>query len=172
MGDRSAIDVLMKRSIAEIFPAFYDEHQTASSIEHISVVDPMLIEDGTYYVIEEAGTIVACGGWSRRDKLYTGSGEGEEDARLLDPATEAARVRAMFVRGDRARRGLGTSILKAAEAAAESEGFRNLALMATMPGVALYERYGFQVVKWVQIPLPDGSSIGGAAMEKPLTWPG
>lgn len=97
LADVPAIDALMKASIRELFPAFYDERQTASSVEHIGVVDSMLVEDGTYFIVE-AG--VACGGWSRRNKLYTGSGAGAADVRFLDPATEHARVRAMFVRSD------------------------------------------------------------------------
>jgi GNAT superfamily N-acetyltransferase len=125
----------MKASIRDIFPHFYDERQTASSVTYVAVPDVMLIDDGTYFVIEEQGMgLVACGGWSRRDKLYTGSGEGDDDARRLDPATEPARVRAMFVRGDRARRGLGTRILEACETAARNDGFRTLALLATLTG--------------------------------------
>ena len=81
--------------------------QTASAVATSRSVDPMLLEDGTYFVLEAGGEIVACGGWSRRDKLYTGCGDADDDARLLDPATEPARVRAMFVRGDWTRRGLG-----------------------------------------------------------------
>jgi len=167
-ADTGTIDALMKASIADIFPAFYDARQTASSVVHIGSVDRMLIDDRTYFVIDESDTIVACGGWSRRDKLYTGSGLGETDARLLDPATESARVRAMFVRGDRTRRGLGTRILDACEAAARAEGFRTLALMATMPGLQLYERYGFETVERVEIPLPDGVTIAGASMTMPI----
>jgi GNAT superfamily N-acetyltransferase len=167
-ADAAAIDALMKASIADLFPAFDDARQTASSVVHIGSVDRMLIDDGTYFVIEEDGELVACGGWSRRDKLYTGSGAGTADARLLDPATEPARVRAMFVRGDRTRRGLGTRILDACEVAARAEGFRKLALMATMPGLQLYERFGFRVVDRTEIPLPDGVSIAGASMTMAL----
>ena len=128
----------------------------------------MLVEDATYFVVDGDDGLVACGGWSRRDKLYMGSGQGTDDARLLDPATEPARVRAMFVRGDQARRGLGTRILVACEDAARTEGFRTLALMATMPGLPLYERYGFRILERVEIALPDGVSIEGASMEKPI----
>lgn len=170
-ADAQAIDMLMKVSIASIFPAFYDERQTASSVVHIGSVDRMLLEDGTYFVIEEGEQIVACGGWSRRDKLYTGSGEGSEDARILDPATEPARIRAMFVRGDRARRGLGTRILEACVAAARREGYTRLALMATLPGLPLYRRFGFRVDEPVEITMPDGVSIGGAAMSRPIELP-
>jgi GNAT superfamily N-acetyltransferase len=162
------IDALMKESIAAIFPAFYDERQTASSVRYISSVDRMLIDDGTYFVVEASGEVVACGGWSRRDRLYTGSGERTGDARLLDPATEPARVRAMFVRGDHTRRGLGTLILDACVAAAGAEGFSRLALMATLPGLQLYERYGFVSTGNTDIRLPDGTTIAGAAMEMPI----
>lgn len=168
LSEASAIDELMKVSTRDLFPSAYDDRQTEASIRYIASVDRMLIEDGTYFVIEEDGALVACGGWSRRDKLYTGSGPGTSDARLLDPATEPARVRAMFVRPDRTRRGLGTRILEACEAAARAEGFRRLALMATLPGLPLYERYGFTVTARTEIPLPDGSSIAGAAMEMAL----
>lgn len=166
--DESAIEELMKGSIAALFPAFYGARQTASSVVHIGRVDRTLIEDGTYFVIEEGREIVACGGWSRRDKLYTGSGPGVTDERQLDPSTEPARVRAMFVRGDWTRRGLGTRILEACEAAARAEGFRTLALMATMPGAQLYERYGFQTIELGEITLPDGVRLACVSMTMPV----
>lgn len=166
--DADAIDALMKAAIRDIFPGSYDEQQTSSSIEFIGSVDRMLIDDGTYFVIEVDGELVACGGWSRRDKLYTGSGAGADDARMLNPATEPARVRAMFTRSDWTRRGLGRRILEACEAAARAEGFRTLALMSTMPGLPLYENYGFTVTDRVQIPMPDGTTIAGASMTKPI----
>ena len=169
--DTSAIDALMKASIRDIFPQFYDERQTASSVIHVAVPDEMLIEDGTYFVIDEpGGDIVACGGWSRRDKLYTGSGAGADDARPLDPLTEPARVRAMFVRGDRARRGLGTRILEACERAAREEGFTTLALLATLPGVQLYQRFGFRPTgDYTDVRLPDGVLLSCLPMEKPVS---
>src|SRR6266702_832217 len=159
----------MKASTRALFPGFYDAAQTESSAEHIASVDRMLIEDGTYYVAEVEGELVACGGWSLRDKLYTGSGAATGDVRRLDPATEPARVRAMFVRGDWTRRGLGTAILEACEAAAKAKGFRTLALMATLPGVPLYEHYGFRVREREDITMPDGVTVAGAAMEKPIS---
>jgi GNAT superfamily N-acetyltransferase len=167
-ADIPAIDALMKASTREIFPAFYDLRQTASSVAYIANVDPMLIEDGTYFVLETGGEIVACGGWSRRDKLFSGAASQEGRARLLDPATEPARVRAMFVRSDWTRRGLGTLILEACEAAAGAEGFRMLSLMATLPGLLLYERFGFRVLEHVEIELPDGVRVAGTAMDKPI----
>ena len=127
-----------------------------------------LIEDGTYYVHEAGGEIVACGGWSRRNRLYTGSGASADDGRLLDPSTEPARVRAMFVRGDWTRRGLGRAILEACERAARAEGFATLALMATLPGEPLYRAFGFREVARTMVLLPDGLELDGVAMERPI----
>jgi GNAT superfamily N-acetyltransferase len=167
-SDATAISALMRVSVLELFPRFYDERQTASAARYIASLDLALIADGTYFVHEADGEIVACGGWSRRDRLYTGSGEADGDARLLDPRTEAARVRAMFVRGDWTRRGLGRAILAACERAARSEGFRSLALMATLPGEPLYRAYGFREVERVPVTLADGVTLEGVAMERPI----
>ena len=168
-ADLPALRELMRASILALFPHFYDERQTASAAVHIGDPDPVLIDDGTFFVHEADGAIVACGGWSRRDKLYTGSHPGQTDARLLDPATEPARVRAMFVRGDWTRRGIGRAILDACEDAARAEGFTTLALMATLPGEQLYRANGFRELERVMIAMPDGVELEGVAMERPVT---
>ncbi|HZO96670.1 MAG TPA: GNAT family N-acetyltransferase [Gaiellaceae bacterium] len=167
-GDREAVDALMKESGAALFPRYYDGPQAASAVRHVAQVDPLLLADGTYFVLEAGGELVGCGGWSRRDKLYTGSGEAGGDARLLDPATEPARVRAMFVRADWTRRGLGRRILEACEAAAREEGFGTLTLVATLPGLPLYLAYGFRALEELQVELPDGVRLPCVAMEKPV----
>ncbi len=159
---------LMRASILSLFPRFYDARQTASAAVYIGDLDLTLVEDGTYFVHEAGDELVACGGWSRRDKLYTGSGDADDDARLLDPRTEPARVRAMFVREDWTRRGLGRAILESCERAARAEGFRTLALMATLPGEQLYRAFGFRELGRSMLTMPDGVEIEGVAMERPV----
>jgi GNAT superfamily N-acetyltransferase len=169
VADAPAISALMRASILDLFPRFYDARQTESAAVHIADLDLALIEDGTYFVHEAGGEIVGCGGWSRRDKLFTGAGDQDGDARMLDPATEPARVRAMFVRPDWTRRGIGRAILVACEDAARDEGFRTLALMATLPGEQLYLAYGFRETARHMIEMPDGVLIEGVEMERPVT---
>ena len=166
--DAPRLSELMRASILSLFPHFYDARQTASAAVYIGDLDMTLVDDGTYFVHEADNEIVACGGWSRRDKLYTGSGAADGDARLLDPATEAARVRAMFVREDWTRRGLGRAILDSCERAARAEGFSTLALMATLPGEPLYRAFGFRETGRTLVVLPDGVSLAGVAMERPI----
>ena len=168
LADEAALDALMKTSALGLFPQFYDERQAASAVRYVPEVDPMLIEDGTYFVIENGDEAVACGGWSRRDRLYTGSGDSEGDTRMLDPANEPARVRAMFVRPDWTRRGLGRRILDACESAAREEGFRRLVLLATLPGVPLYHAYGFRSIEDQAATLPDGVQLPCVSMEKEI----
>jgi GNAT superfamily N-acetyltransferase len=167
-SDAQQIAELMRASVLDLFPRFYDEPQTASAAVHIAQLDMTLIDDGTYLVHDSGGEIVACGGWSRRDKLYTGSGDAAGDARLLDPRTEAARVRAMFVRSDWTRRGLGRAILETCERAARAEGFTTLALMATLPGEPLYRAFGFREAGRSMLTMPDGVKLQGVAMQRPI----
>jgi predicted N-acetyltransferase YhbS len=168
MDDAEKIDALMKASIRDIFPRFYSDEQSEASVRYISSVDRQLIEDGTYFVADAGGELVACGGWSRRAKVYTGSGPSANGDRLLDPATEAAHVRAMFVRAGWTRRGLGRRILEVSEAAARAEGFSTLSVLGTLPGVPLYEAYGFVETQRTDFEMPNGVRIECAAMEKPI----
>src|SRR3954470_10230259 len=166
-ADAASIQELMRESARELFPTFYDAQQTASAVVHIAQLDMALIDDGTYFVHEVGGEIVACGGWSRRAKLYSDGGEQPGDDRVLDPESEPARVRAMFVRSDWTRRGLGRAILDACRDAARAEGFRHLVLMATLPGEPLYRAFGFREVERTVITAPDGVESAGVIMERP-----
>jgi GNAT superfamily N-acetyltransferase len=168
LDEAELLEALMKASTRELFPHFYDDAQTASAVEYIAVVDRQLIEDGTYFAVEAGGEVVACGGWSKRGKLYTGSGDAAGDDRLVDPRTEPAHVRAMFVRPDWTRRGLGTLILEACEEAARAEGFTTLDLLATLPGKPLYAHFGFREVGRDDAVMPDGCALACVAMTKPL----
>jgi GNAT superfamily N-acetyltransferase len=167
-ADLDEIATVMRASVLELFPRCYDDRQTASAAVHIAHVDPTLVADGTYFVHDVGGVIVACGGWSRRGRLFMGSGDQQGDDRLLDPATEAAHIRAMFVRPDWTRRGLGRAILEAGRVAARSEGFGRLDLMATLPGVPLYRAFGFRDVEATVIAMPDGVTIDAVVMERPV----
>jgi GNAT superfamily N-acetyltransferase len=169
LADAPQIDALMKASTAAIFPAYYDAAQTASAMRYVAQVDPDLIADGTYLVLEAGGEVVACGGWSRRGRVYMGSADAPGDNRYLDPATEAAHIRAMFVRADWTRRGLGRRIIEASEDAARRMGFRRMDLVATLPGIPLYRAAGYEPTAEVEdIALADGVRLPCQAMTKAL----
>lgn len=165
-ADLPRLTALMRASVLEVFPHFHGERETQAAARYLTVPDALLIDDGTYFVHEVDGELVACGGWSRRAKLYTGSAAEPDEDRLLDPATEPARVRAMFVRSDWTRRGLGRAILARSAEAARQAGFTSLVLMATMPGVPLYRSFGFRETRRVDVLLPNGVVLDGMAMDR------
>jgi GNAT superfamily N-acetyltransferase len=146
--DVPALEAVMAASIAELQRGFLTETQIAAS-RMIMGLDRQLIADGTYFVVEAEGRIAGCGGWSRRATLYGGDHTPGRDAALLDPRTDAARVRAMYTHPAFARRGVGALILELCEAAAKADGFTRLELMATLSGRPLYARAGFLEIEQI-----------------------
>ena len=144
--DLDALAGVMAAAIGELQKGFLSAEQIAAS-RAIMGLDRQLVADGTYFIVESEGKIAGCGGWSRRATLYGGDHTPGRDPELLDPATDAARVRAMYTHPDFARRGVGRLILELCEAAAKAEGFRRLELMGTMSGRPLYESYGFTAIE-------------------------
>ncbi|MEO8217767.1 MAG: GNAT family N-acetyltransferase [Acidobacteriota bacterium] len=168
LADIDAIEVLMRESTRALSAGFYDVAEIESAVRYITVPDRQLVQDGTFFVAGDESSLVACGGWSRREKLFTGRQVSAGDSRLLDPAREPARVRAMFVHPRAARRGLGRRILERCEAEAAAAGFRRLELMATLPGVPLYEACGYKKISEAQIPLPGGAVLRGVIMGRTI----
>ena len=168
-GDIPEIERVMRDSISGISRRTYDAAQVESSLRFVAHLDRELVSDQSYFVVEEDGEIVGCGGWSARSRLYAGSGSSEGDARRLDPATEAARVRAMFVVPRFERRGIGRMILNACEAEARRAGFRRAELMAMLSGHEMYLASGYRDVEKVDAKLEDGTPFPLIRMEKTLT---
>jgi GNAT superfamily N-acetyltransferase len=168
-ADVPALSELMDAAIRELQRGFLDDAQIEAS-RTIMGIDTELIDDGTYFAVEADGDLAGCGGWSRRATLYGGDQSAGRDSQLLDPAVDAARVRAMYTSPAFARRGVGRLILSLCEAAAAAEGFTRLELMSTLSGEPLYTAYGFRPLERVD------DATGGAApvpvpcvrMEKPV----
>jgi GNAT superfamily N-acetyltransferase len=122
-------------------------------------------------VVEAGGVIAGCGGWSRRATLFGGDHSAGRDAALLDPATEPARVRAMYTHPDFTRRGVGRMVLEACEAAAAAEGFRACELAATLAGEPLYRACGYEPIEPFKAATPSGVEVPLIRMGKPLPAP-
>ena len=162
-----ALTVLMQAAIRQLLPQFLSPDEVKASFA-VMGLDTQLIEDGTYFVVEINGEIAGCGGWSRRATLFGGNHSAGRDARLLDPASEAARVRAMYTDPRFVRRGIGRKILVLCEDAARAEGFTRAELGATMGGKPLYEAAGYQPIELMQVPTPGGVVVPILRMGKAL----
>ena len=162
---------LIALSVRELQKDDYSSAQIDGALGHALGLDTQLIEDGTYFVaeaVEQGGLIVGCGGWSNRKTLF-GSDHGPNRApALLDPATDAAKIRAIFVHPQWARKGLGTLILKHCEEAAQRAGFGSLEMGSTLTGVPLYTLRGYVAREHVAVPLPNGETLPIVLMVKVL----
>jgi GNAT superfamily N-acetyltransferase len=167
--DIPAIHALIQQSVMRLQVGEYTREQREGALGSVFGVDRRLIEDGTYFVIACApGQLAACGGWSRRRTLFGSDAISGKDDAWLDPAIDAARIRAFFVHPDWARRGLGSLILEECEAAARAAGFTRLELGATLTGVPLYARHGFKELETVEVPLRNGAQLPIVKMTKIL----
>ena len=166
--DVSALRELIPVSARALSRGFYTDAETESAIRHVFGPDSRLIADGTYFVAEEDGVLAGCGGWSRRRTLYGGDQTKSGEEPLLDPAREAAKVRAFFVHPNFARRGVGSRILEACLAAARAAGFRRVELAATLPGVPFYAARGFVERERLSAPMADGSGLPIVRMEREI----
>ncbi|HEX6117853.1 MAG TPA: GNAT family N-acetyltransferase [Dongiaceae bacterium] len=146
IDELSALDALMELAIGELLKPFLTEAEIASS-RAIMGLDSQLVRDGTYFVVEDSGALAGCGGWSRRATMYGGDVSPGRDPALLDPAKDAARVRAMYTHPSFVRRGVGRLILACCEDAARAEGFIRAELVATMAGLPLYTACGYKPVE-------------------------
>ena len=168
--DLPALTALMDAAIGELQRGFLSEEQIAAS-RAIMGLDTQLIDDRSYFVVlDEAGAVAGCGGWSRRNTLYGGDHSPGRDAALLDPAVDAARVRAMYTAPAFARRGVGRLILSLCEGAAAAAGFGKVELAGTMSGEPLYAACGYRPIErfvdergGAAVPLVRmGKALGGA----------
>jgi len=165
--DMPALQILMTAAIKELLPQFLTPEKVEASFA-VMGVDSQLIEDGTYFILEEKGVIAGCGGWSRRATLFGHNHTAGRDARLLDPVTEAARIRAMYTAPAFVRRGVGRQILELCEAAARKEGFSRAELGATAGGEPLYRASGYQEIERMEVPTQGGVTVPITRMGKQL----
>lgn len=165
-ADIPTLTTLIAASVRGLQAQDYTTAQLEGALRSVYGVDTQLIADGTYFAAEVEGTIVACGGWSKRKTLFGADHYAGREDSLLDPLRDAAKIRAFFVHPDWARRGIGTRVLEACESAARAEGFTRFEMGATLTGVALYKARGYREVEKISVPLSGGESLPIVRMEK------
>jgi GNAT superfamily N-acetyltransferase len=170
-ADVGELQILIDHSVRGLQRDDYTPAQIEGALGHALGLDTQLIEDGTYFAavpVSKPGLIVGCGGWSYRKTLFGSDHGPHREETLLDPATEPAKIRAIFVHPEWARQGLGTLILKHCEDAAERAGFRSLEMGSTLTGVPLYSLKGYERRETLGIPLPNGELLPIVHMVKTL----
>jgi N-acetylglutamate synthase-like GNAT family acetyltransferase len=169
-ADIPALHSLIESSVRGLQKNDYTPEQIDGALGTLLGVDTQLVADRTYFVAQVhaacARLIVGCGGWSHRKTLFGSDHAPVRENEFLDPATDAAKIRAFFIHPDWARRGLGTKILDACEAAARAAGFSRFEMGATLTGVPLYLARGYHVIERFEVPLSNGAALPIVRMDK------
>ena len=168
LEDRNRISELIADSARGLSREHYDDAQIEAAIASVFGVDTTLIEDGTYFVAEDEGTLAGCGGWSRRKTLFGGDQFATRDVSYVDPRSEPARIRAFFVHPDHARKGVAHALLRQCETEAAAHGFGTIELMSTLPGVKFYQAHGYSEQGTYELELIDRVKLQLVPMRKEL----
>lgn len=173
-SDIQTLHELIELSVRGLQAEDYTPAQIEGALGHALGLDTQLIADGTYFIAElrdadGAQQVVGCGGWSNRKTLFGSDGGPNRQAEFLNPKSDAAKIRAIFVHPDFARCGIGTLILRHCEEAAAAAGFTRLEMGSTLTGVPLYSEKGYTPVERIEIPLPNGEVLPVIKMTKSLT---
>jgi GNAT superfamily N-acetyltransferase len=168
--DIPTLHALIEASVRGQQAGDYTQSQMDGALGTVLGVDTQLIRDKTYFVVaarsDASERIAACGGWSRRKTLFGADAGPGREPELLNPATDAAKVRAIFVHPDYARQGLGSLILAHVENEARAEGFRRFEMGSTLTGVPLYRLKGYVEVERIAVPLKNGDALPVVKMVK------
>jgi GNAT superfamily N-acetyltransferase len=168
LADIAPIAALIARSVRELCREDYSGVQIEAALGDAFGVDSQLIIDRTYFVVEHEGELAAAGGWSFRRTLFGADARPDRAPEALDPARDAAKIRAFFVAPALARRGIGRALLARCEGEAKLQGFRVAELAATLTGQRLYGPLGYQSVRRFSHVLASGVAIDFIAMQKAL----
>ena len=168
LADKSLIESLIAASARKLGLSDYSPGQIEAALKTAFGLDTQLIIDHSYFIVESGKLPVACGGWSFRETLFGSDSEKSRSSKWIDPATGAAKIRAFFVKPEYARMGIASMIMQHCEQEALRAGFKKLELMATLPGVKLYERHGFVPGKPVHYPLGGTLTIEFVPMHKKI----
>ena len=170
-ADVPLLHALIEASVRGLQANDYTPAQIEGALGTVLGLDTQLIRDETYFVVEAVNAsgekvMAACGGWSKRKTLFGGDHATIREPELLDPRSDAAKIRAFFVHPDWARRGIGTLLLETCENAAKAAGFSRFEMGSTLTGVPLYKLRGYHVIKPIEVPLPNGESLPVVRMAK------
>jgi GNAT superfamily N-acetyltransferase len=171
--DIPALHALIEASVRGLQADDYTPAQIEGALGTVLGLDTQLIRDQTYFVatalVQERkarGALAGCGGWSKRKTLFGADHGPGRTPDLLNPATDAAKVRAIFVHPDFARQGLGSLILATVENAAQAAGFHRFEMGSTLTGVPLYRLKGYVEVERIAVPLHNGEALPVVKMVK------
>lgn len=155
--DRAPVSDLLGLSYQVLMAGAYPADLLAQALPMISKANPVLLASGRYGLIEdEAGRLLACGGWSLE---RPGSGDVVEGL---------AHIRHFAVHPDAVRHGLGRQLYQWCEDAARIAGMTDFECHASLNAEGFYRRLGFRRSREFGLQLRAGITLPAIEMMKEL----
>lgn len=151
-ADVEAVDLLLKRSYPRLLKRDYPPSTMVTAVPMLARANPTLIGSGRYYVIEEAGRVLAAGGWSKSSpsRLRGRAGIGHVRHVATDP--------------DVLRMGLGQALLSHILNDARRNDVTEMQCLSTRTAQRFYQSLGFEAGRELDIPLAQGISFPAIEM--------
>lgn len=158
--DRAPVSDLLGLSYQVLMAGAYPADLLAQALPMISKANPVLLASGRYGLIEdEAGRLLACGGWSLE---RPGSGDVVEGL---------AHIRHFAVHPDAVRHGLGRQLYQWCEDSARIAGMTNFECHASLNAEGFYRRLGFRRSREFGLRLNASLMLPAIEMVKELEFP-
>lgn len=152
-NDAAAVGHLLERAYPLLMAPSYEAHVLARALPTMTTAKPDLLASGTYYVAENAGRIVGCGGWTSGQP---GSGRLEDGlAHLRHFATDPAVV----------RQGIGRAIFARCAADAALRGAARFRVFASLNAEPFYRSLGLGRLDVIAIPIGPDATLPVVLME-------
>ncbi|OXT01790.1 hypothetical protein B7H23_02210 [Notoacmeibacter marinus] len=154
--DRDALESLIGRCYAEVYPGWYEPDILENALPAMLRIDTRLLESGRYFKALSDGRIVGCGGWS-----HATPGTG-------DRVAATGHVRHFATEPGQMRTGVGSAILARCVEDAMEAGMTRLQCFSSLPAEAFYERHGFDRVQEVTVMLGESTPFPAILMQRVL----
>lgn len=155
--DRAAVSDLLGLSYRVLMAGAYPADLLAQALPMITKANPVLLASGRYAVIaDDAGRLLACGGWSLE---RPGSGDVVEGL---------AHIRHFAVHPDAVRRGLGRQLYQWCEDAARIQRMTQFECHASLNAEGFYRRLGFKRGRELSLRLNASVMLPAIEMTKRL----
>lgn len=157
--DAPRIDALLGRSYPVMMATAYDEHTLSVALPLMTTAKPDLLASGTFYLVEEAGDVLGCGGWTFGEP---GSGRTSEGL---------AHLRHFAVDPTHARRGVGRLIFEECTRTASRQGAIRFQAFSSLNAESFYAGMGLKRLDIVRIPMREDVAFPVVLMEGPVVAP-
>lgn len=154
--DIAAVDALLARSYGPLLRADYPPSALVTALPRMARAQPRLLASGHYFLAEEDGRVLGCGGWS-----WEAPGDGRR-------APGLAHVRHVATEAQSVRRGVGRRVLEAVVDDARQGNMRRLHALSTLTAVPFYRAMGFRELGPVTLAFGAPIAFPAVAMERAL----